>query len=195
MKVELKGTRPSPWGFLAGGLLLGLGAGWIIFDRYPDPERVLVAPPAIEGTIPAGPFEGAEAPDFTLPDLEGRPVSLVDERGSVVLLNFWATWCEPCRAEMPLFDRIYRERKAEGMVVLAVNFDEPRDQVISFRDDLGLSFPILLDPGARVQKLYRVRGYPTSFWIDREGVIRLAHVGVMTDGQVRQALEAMGLES
>lgn len=122
-------------------------------------------------------------------------MSLEDERGKVVLLNFWATWCGPCRAEMPLLDRVYQERKADGLVVLAVNFDEPRDAVEDFRDELQLSFPILLDPGAEVQKLYRVLAYPTSFWVDREGVIRRVYVGVMTDRQVREALEAMGLAS
>jgi thiol-disulfide isomerase/thioredoxin len=178
-----------------GGILLGLGSGWIVFNRYPEPEPASFVAPAIEGTVPAGPFEGAEAPNFTLEDLEGNAVSLEGERGKVVLLNFWATWCEPCKAEMPLFDAVYRDRRDDGLLVLAVNFDEPRDLVASFRDELALSFPILMDPGAKVQQLYRVRGYPTSYWIDREGVIRSIRIGVMTDGQVRQVLQAMGLES
>jgi peroxiredoxin len=148
-----------------------------------------------EESIPRGPFEGGAAPDFALVDLEGRSYSLEEERGNVVLLNFWATWCGPCRDEMPLLDRVYQYKKADGLIVLAVNFDEPRDVVEDFQDEMQLSFPILLDPGAQVQKLYRVLAYPTSFWIDREGVIRRVYIGVMTAWQIRQALEAMELAS
>jgi peroxiredoxin len=129
-----------------------------------------------------------------LKSLDGQTVSLSDYRGRVVLLNFWATWCEPCKLEMPSFEDAQKSVGPQGFQVLAPNFDEPEPDVRAFGEELGISFPLLLDPGAVVQRLYRVVGYPTSYWIDREGRVAAVHVGVMTERQLSDYLAEMGLE-
>lgn len=136
---------------------------------------------------------GAPAIDFALQDVDGGEVRLQDYRGQTVLLNFWATWCGPCRLEMPLFESRYRWLQDDGFVVLAVNAGESEAQVEQFRDELGLSFPVLLDPGGEVQRDYRVRGYPTSVFIDREGIIQAIHLGILSEGQLDGYLQEMGV--
>jgi peroxiredoxin len=130
------------------------------------------------------PFRGFLAPDFELLDLYGNINRLSDFRGNVVLLNFWATWCGPCRKEMSTFQAQFEGSGGEGFAVLAVNDDEPEDLVRFFIDGLDLTFPILLDPGAKVQELYRVQRYPASFFVDPDGVIRFIHLGLLTDKQL-----------
>jgi thiol-disulfide isomerase/thioredoxin len=129
---------------------------------------------------------GAMAPDFTLRDLQGKETSLRDLRGQVVLLNFWATWCGPCREEMPIIQERYNDG---GFALLAINFDESKEIVQWFIDELGIDIPVLLDPGGRVQELYRLRGYPTSFFLDPDGVIRFIHIGEMTASDLDNYLE------
>jgi thiol-disulfide isomerase/thioredoxin len=117
-------------------------------------------------------------------------MSLVDLRGQVVLINFWATWCGPCKLEMPAIQARYNDG---GFAVLAVDFDEPADRVQAFVNDLDLSFSILLDPGGVVQELYRVRGYPTTFFVDADGIIRVLHIGEMSEEILDQYLAQMGV--
>ncbi len=114
-----------------------------------------------------------------LHDLAGQPVELAGLRGKVVLLNFWATWCPPCKAEMPDLDALQREYGAEkGLVVLGVNVEEDPATVKAFAEQLGLSLPIVLDRNSRVTtQLFGVRPLPTSFIVDREGFIRDAWSG------------------
>jgi len=143
--------------------------------------------------IQVAPVAGALAPDFTLVNLEGDRVRLSDFHGQPVLINLWATWCGPCRIEMPAIQSRFEKYQDDGFAVLAVNFDEQRADVQAFRDEFGLTFQILLDPGAEVQKLYRNRSYPSSFFIDRAGVIQVQHIGVMTEGQLDENLKKIGL--
>ena len=110
-----------------------------------------------------------EAPDFTLPTLEGRTVTLSALRGQVVFLNFWATWCPPCREEMPSIERLHRELRAQGLVVLAVDVDESPERVAKFVKDFRLGFPVLLDAGSHVFSSYGAPGLPTTILIDRKG--------------------------
>lgn len=184
----------APWLLLASAVLFGLGIGLVAFLGFPSHEQ----PPAEvtqPQTLPGpAPVVGAPAPDFTLTSLEGQPVALSDSAGQVVLLNFWATWCEPCRSEMAVFEQAQQTAGPQGLQVLAVNFDEPQPDVQAFQDELGLSFPLLLDPGAVVQRLYRVIGYPTSYWINREGQVAAVHVGVMSEQQLSDYLTDMGLD-
>ena len=184
----------APWLLLASSILFGLGIGLVVFLGFPSrepPASASAAPPPGPGPAPV---VGAPAPDFTLQSLDGQAVALSDYRGQVVLLNFWATWCEPCKLEMPAFDEVQQSAGPQGLQVLAVNFDEPAAEVQAFQDKLGLTFPLLLDPGAVVQRLYRVVGYPTSYWIDREGQVAAMHVGVMSERQLADYLTDMGLE-
>lgn len=138
-------------------------------------------------------IQGSRAPDFTLKDLQGRTVRLSDYRGHPVLVNFWATWCVPCRLEMPALEQRYARWKSSGLVILAVDFAEPASDVQAFKDELGLSFPLLLDPNGDVQQMYRVRGYPSSFFVDPDGVIQVVQIGPLTEGQLDDDLAAIGL--
>lgn len=138
-------------------------------------------------------IQGSQAPDFALKDLQGRTVRLSDYQGQPVLVNFWATWCVPCRLEMPALEQRYARWQSSGLVILAVDFAEPASDVKSFKDEFGLSFPLLLDPNGDVQQMYRVRGYPSSFFVDPDGVIQVVQIGPLTEGQLDADLAAIGL--
>jgi len=109
------------------------------------------------------------APDFTLEDLSGKRVSLKNLRGKVVFLNFWATWCVPCRQEMPTMEKLHREFKGQGLEVVAINFREPKKDVQKFFDELGLSFTALLDRDGKVFEEYGAWSLPLSYFINRRG--------------------------
>lgn len=135
---------------------------------------------------------GSPAPGFTLKDLKGNKFTLDDFQGEVVLLNFWATWCAPCRLEMPELQKIFADQQKE-LLVVGINFDEPKEVVQSYVEEVGVTFPILLDPGGEVQDLYRVRNYPTSFFVDSQGIIRIQHIGTLSDSQLDRYLRQMGV--
>jgi peroxiredoxin len=132
---------------------------------------------------------GNLASDFTLEALDGTEVSLGEYRGMVVLLNFWATWCPSCRAEIPDIEEAYQARQDDGFVVLGVNVEETRESVAPFVEAMGMTYPVLLDEGGQVLKMYRAIGLPISVILDQEGVIRVRHVGVLTMGQLEDYLE------
>jgi peroxiredoxin len=180
--------------FTALGVLLGAALGLVLWRGIPDevasPES---SPGAPEFTPVVGPLVGSLAPDFGARTLDGPSIRLRELRGRTVVLNFWATWCAPCRAEMPLLDERSRALAERGLIVLGANFDEPEEYVRAFRDELGLSFALLLDPGGEIQSLYRVIGYPTTFFIDADGVIRAVHLGVMDEARLDGYLADLGL--
>src|SRR5262249_7441647 len=144
-------------------------------------------------TPPPAPVAGAPAPDFTLNSLAGQPVTLSGLRGQVVLVNFWATWCVPCQQEMPAIQQAYDAHKSQGFTVLAVELSEPGEDVQAYIDNLKLRRPVLLDSSAVVSSLYRVRGYPTSFFIDRGGSVVVEQVGMMTSDQLAANLSKVDL--
>ena len=117
------------------------------------------------------------APDFTLESRSGENLRLEDHRGEVVMLNFWASWCGPCRQEMPLMDELYSQYKDLGFTILAVNVDENREEAHRFLDKVPVNYPILYDPESSVSELYEVQAMPTTVMIDRDGNARYLHYG------------------
>lgn len=111
------------------------------------------------------------APDFTLSNPDGKKVSLKDFSGKVVFLNFWATWCESCREEMPSMERLYREFKGKGLEIVAVNVKDRRQDALAFVKELKLNYPVLMDPEGEVGLLYGAFGLPVTYLIDRKGTM------------------------
>jgi cytochrome c biogenesis protein CcmG, thiol:disulfide interchange protein DsbE len=149
-----------------------------------------------DDTVPdVRPEVGHLAPDFTLPDLDGETVRLSDFRGNkAVFLNFWATWCAPCRLEMPTMEEVYHDYKGRNLEILAVSLDAgPQSAVKHFMRELKLTYPALLDPDMEVLRLYRMFSIPASFLIDKEGIIRFKELGYRdwTDPESRKLLEAI----
>lgn len=120
----------------------------------------------------------APAPEWDLIDLDGRRVRLQDFRGRVVFLNFWATWCVPCRDEMPAMETLSRELGPHGLAVLAVNYKEPPALVSGFARELALALPLLLDPEGNVAAQYRLVGLPATYFIDRRGALVGSVLGI-----------------
>jgi len=117
------------------------------------------------------PREATPAPGFTLPRPDGPPLSLADLRGTVVFLNFWATWCVPCRDEMPALEKLYRAYRERSFTVVAVNVRESKDTAAPFLREVRVTFPAVLDGDGAVARLYAVRSLPVSLLVDREGRI------------------------
>lgn len=150
-------------------LVLLVAAGWVIRDRFMPVEV------------------GTAAPDFAAMDLQGDPVRFADLRGQVVLLNVWATWCPPCRDEMPSMQRLHERFKDVGLRVVAVSVDrgvgvldesgKPGGDVRAFASELGLTFDVWLDPSGQIQRQYRVPALPESFIVDRDGMIVSKAIG------------------
>ena len=140
----------------------------------------------------AAPVVGAHAPDFIAKTLSGGKIHLRDLRGKPVVLNFWATWCPPCRAEMPMFQEYYTAHAGE-YVMIAVNDAEPPEQVRDFIEQQGFTFTVVLDPQQTIVSKYRIQGFPTTFFIDAEGVIRYSHVGMLNEGILIRGLYRIGV--
>ena len=137
------------------------------------------------------PVVGGLAPDFQLQDLDGRAVSLSGFRGKPVILNFWATWCGPCRDEMPFIQEIFenKEWSDKGLVILAVDIGESPSTVKEFLENYGLSFQVLLDIEQSVAKNYNIRGIPTTFFIDKDGIIQDMKIGAFSSkAEIEQRL-------
>ncbi|WP_044642453.1 thiol-disulfide oxidoreductase ResA [Risungbinella massiliensis] len=117
------------------------------------------------------PIAGEEAPNFTLTDVSGKEVELTDLRGKAVMLNFWGTWCEPCRTEMPAMQQMYQKYQAKGFEIVAVNIAETEVAVNSFAKQHNLTFPIWMDQDRDVVKQYKIGPLPSSLFLDRNGVI------------------------
>lgn len=177
--------------FLAA-LALGLGLGAFLFlnpaaPSAPATPLFSTLPPATYVSSAPAPVAGAPAPDFTLKALDGGEVTLSKFRGRPVLINFWASWCVPCRVETPELERAYEAHKAMGFVVLGVNLTS-RDslpEVEAFVKEFKMTYPVLLDETGRVaEDLYRLRGLPLSVFVNRDGVITRLQLGAMSSAQI-----------
>jgi peroxiredoxin len=131
--------------------------------------------------------------DFTLTDLQGKSWHLADLHGKVVLVNFWATWCPPCRKEMPDLEALYDKYKGKGLVVLAIS-DEESGKVVPFIAERKIGYPVVLDPGGTVHKAYLVEGLPKSFVYDRDGKLVALSIDMRTKGQFLEMLAQAGLK-
>ncbi len=120
---------------------------------------------------------GKTAPDFVLKSATGENLRLSEYRGDVVMINFWATWCGPCRQEMPLLDELYGRYQRVGFNLLGINIDDDSRRAMAMVNELGISFPVLFDEDKKVSKLYEVEAMPLTILLDREGTVRHVHHG------------------
>lgn len=175
-------TRAGWLGLLLAAILLG--AAWIYYSRAPlgagyDPAHLASAPQP-----------GFLAPDFTLDTPDGGTITLSDYRGAPVVVNFWATWCPPCRAEMPFFENV--SRHYEGRVaILGVDQGEPAELVAQFAAELNITYPLPLDSDSRVSRQYQVRSLPTTFFIDDRGIVRDIHIGLISQAVLEEKIERL----
>jgi len=181
--AEKRGVRPAQplfFGVLMGLSLATLALGvWALQSRDPAPPAQILE------------VSRAVSTDFSLQTADGSQLALSDLRGQVVLLNFWATWCPPCKAEMPDLEALYRDYgAAHDFVVVGVNLQEDREIVEKFARETSLSFPVLLDADGKVSgQSYAVRSLPMSMIIDREGYIREAWSGRLSSAEMLRRLE------
>ncbi len=132
--------------------------------------------------------QGSPLGDFTLQDLNGNTVKLSDYAGRPVLVNSWATWCPPCRAEMPDLEAYYQAHQDEGFIILALNAGEPKGTAANFATGMGLSFPVLLDTNTNVLNAMGIRNFPTSILVGRDGVVKTVHIGMFTPEALEQEI-------
>lgn len=197
----IKSLAAAKWnkamiGVVVAVLLLGLLSACSSEPKKTQSEGEAELPPTPETVEPTltkepeiGPEVSLQAPDFTLKDLEGKTISLSQFRGKTVLLNFWASWCGPCRAEMPHLQKFFEE-SGDDLTPIGVNLMEDRSQVERFAQKQGLTFPIALDLEGKVGSSYKVRSIPTTFFIDPEGIIRGKKVGMFgSEEEIRSMLE------
>jgi cytochrome c biogenesis protein CcmG/thiol:disulfide interchange protein DsbE len=172
------------WRIFVAVVLL-LGAGWTWLSRVP-------ALGADVGQIPS-PRVGFPAPDFALATLRGEQTTLAAQRGNVVVVNLWASWCAPCRAEMPAIQQVYLAYYDHGLRVLAVNstIQDSEENARAFTQELGLTFPVLLDRDGAVTRRYLVRALPSTFIVDRRGVVRSVIFGGASMAALQSAVEPL----
>ena len=179
-KKVVRSSKKNKKTNLPGMMMLGVGlvfAGLAAFMLWPQAE---VTPGVSSSGLPLTvPVEvDYEAPELTLLSVDGEKQALEDFLGKVILVNLWATWCPPCKAEMPTLEAFYQTHKDQGFDVIAINDGDPTEAVEAFVDEYGLTFPVWLDPQyIATEKAFKSLNLPSSFVIDRQGNIRLRWVG------------------
>jgi peroxiredoxin len=172
------------------GLVLILGGWWIVFSRTLVGSYGAVDGEAI--VLESAPVAGHPAPDFELVSVDGDVVHLSDFKGTPVILNFWATWCGPCRAEFPDFQRASVDN-AGRLVIIGVNHTsaDQADRVPDFLNDFGITFPILLDEDGEVVETYRILGLPTTIFIDSNGVVNEVFTGPINQAYIESKISEL----
>ena len=173
--------------------LRGGGNGGGSVERVPTRNSAATQEPGTGALDGRAPIIGQPAPDFVLRGIDGQLVKLSDLRGKVVWINFWATWCTPCKKELPDIQKMYDEKRDDGLVVLAVNWQDPADTTQSYAEGLGLSMPVLRDPRGSVYDQYKLQGLPDSFFVGRDGNIAALQFGYLTESKMRERLAKAGL--
>lgn len=167
-------------------VVLVLGGGVIVAARDFSAQSGIFASPA--------PQIGFAAPDFTLDSLAGSMLKLSDLRGKVVMVNLWASWCGPCRAEMPAIDAVYQQYRDQGLEVVAINttFQDSEDEARAFVKELGVTFPIAFDRDGATSKRYALQAMPTTFFVKRNGAIGdMLFGGPMTEALIMGKVEKL----
>ena len=170
------------------------------FSNYSGPVLLLgegrsttSSPNSANDQAPSVSRTAAAAPDFTLEDLSGNTFSLSGMRGRTVLLDFWASWCGPCRSEMPVLERLHRQFAGQGLLVVGVNVDEPRETAARFIEQQGYTFTVLLDRRQEASMLYNARALPTLVLVDAEGNVKAYGRGTRSEAELRADLRRVGL--
>ena len=173
---------PSLFLWILCGLMIVSLATVAVIDRVSHPIARATSTPTVAAT-PASSTEkigtriGFTAPDFTLPTTDNKEFKFSDYRGKPVILNFWASWCGPCRYEVPAFKSFYDKYENEGVSIIAVNTQDNPDSALAYAKADGLKFTIPVDPQGKVSSLYNVRGLPTTYFIDKNGIITSIKIG------------------
>ncbi len=165
---------------IASGIFL-LGAGLIPLLINAQQKALVSVAPILPPAITNYP-----APQLELTDLQGQPVSIEDYHGQVILVNNWATWCPPCRIEMPELQAYFDAHAAEGFVVVAIESGEPADQVASFVQEFRMTFPVWLDPQSKALETFNNWDLPSSYVVDRDGIVRLSWTGGINRSTLEQ---------
>ncbi|MGB6201024.1 MAG: TlpA disulfide reductase family protein, partial [Candidatus Acidiferrales bacterium] len=164
------------------------------FTPPPSARFVVAAAARVQGTAAGSPnaatLIGMAAPDFTLADTSGKPVTLSTLRGNVVIVDFWASWCPPCQAQMPDLEKMHRELASQGLVVLGLDVGEDSARIARFAKQKDYTFKLLLGAEPDITEKYFVDGYPTTFLVDRQGRIAFRTMGGETPERLRAAVQA-----
>jgi peroxiredoxin len=185
--------RPLIRGLIAAGMLALMFGGLLLIQAFDGDDDSSIATDSQGALDENPPVQGEPAPDFELRTIDGDLMTLSDLRGSVVWVNFWATWCRPCRRELPDIQLLYDEKHAAGLEVLAINYEESPDIAAEYFDEVGLELPMLLDHEGSVYDQYRLQGLPDSFFVDRDGNVAVIQYGFLTEDRMREVLAELGL--
>lgn len=165
--------------FVFTGLLIGAFLGGVILLSSKTSNK--------------GPVIGSKVDDFTLPGIGTNAISLSQFRGKIIVLNFWATWCIPCKKEMPLLEGIY-QTLGDNLVVIGVNAQESESEIRNFIDQNQITFPIVVDTSGELARKFLINGYPTTFFLDSAGILRNLHIGEMREDILRGYLVELGVQ-
>ncbi len=199
-KPKSNKNRQIAIGLIVVGVVLALIAGILVWqngssggtstaDTSNIPDDLAVATLAGVKNKGTQPVQGQLAPNFAFHYPNGDTFTLADFRGQPVIVNFWATWCPPCRREMPGLVKAYEEHKDDGLMILEVDVAEPPEAVAQFVQEYNMTMPVILDQRQEVTRLYRTDSFPTSFFIDKDGVIQVRWVGYLPEDQLALNLQ------